>query len=234
MDAVRRGVRLATRLAASWPEVRAGVPGAAARRLLDAMDVRIDGPGERLRVPGPTGTLVVANHVSWLDVVALVALEPMAFLAKREVGRWPVLGSLSARLGTVFVDRSALRSLPADIGRVAALLRAGRSVVVFPEATTWCGPPGGRFRRAAFQAALGAGAPVRPVTFAYTQGGRPSTVAAFVGDDTLAASLGRVLRADDLRLRITAHPPLPPVGDRRALAAAAREAVCGADGLAHA
>ncbi|PRX45521.1 1-acyl-sn-glycerol-3-phosphate acyltransferase [Prauserella shujinwangii] len=218
---MRRGSALAVSLG------RGGPLRERARRVLDALDVRLDATAGPLSVPGGPGTLIVANHVSWLDIVALLAVEPAAFLAKREVGDWPVLGPVAAAQGTLFVDRWALRSLPATVATVAARLREGRSVVVFPEATTWCSAPGGPFRRAAFQAALDAGAPVRPVSLEYTQGGRPSTVAAFVGDDTLVRSVGRVLRAADLTVRVRPREPLPPAGDRRQLAALARDAVLG-------
>lgn len=203
-----------------------------ARRVLHALGVHLDTDTDRLSVPrGPEGkgTLIVANHTSWLDIVALLAVEPVAFLAKREVREWPWVGRRADAAGTVFVDRWALRALPESVGAVADMLRSGRSVAAFPEATTWCAPPGGPFRHAVFQAALDAGAPVRPVSLSYDQAGEPSNVAAFVGDDTLAHSLGRVARAADLTVRVRALPALPPEPDRRALAHAARHAVL--DGL---
>lgn len=157
--------------------------------------------------------------------MGLFALEPVGFLAKREVADWPWVSSVARRNGTVFVDRWSLRALPTTVTAVADRLRSGHSVVVFPEATTFCSAPGGRFRHAAFQAALDAGAPVRPVSLSYLQGGRASTVSAFVGEDTLARSMARVLRADDLTLRVVIHPVLEPVGDRRLLARQAERAV---------
>ncbi len=199
-----------------------------ALRVLNALDVRVDSDIDRLSVPGgpgAPGTLIVANHISWLDIVALLAIEPLSFVAKREVRDWPVIGSLAARLGTCFVDRHALRELPASVAELAETLCSGRSVMVFPEGTTWCSLPGGDFRRAPFQAALDAGAPVRPLTIEYFQGGRPSTVSAFVGDDTLAASLGRVLTASGLTLRLRAHEVLAAEGDRRTLAATAQRRI---------
>nr|WP_202488001.1 lysophospholipid acyltransferase family protein [Streptomyces sp. SID8354] len=191
----------------------------------------VAGPAERVagaaRAPG---TLIVLNHVSWLDIVALLAVEPATLLAKREVGRWPLVGGLARRAGTHFIDRTDPRRLPCIVRELSALLVAGRSVAVFPQATTWCTAEQGAFRRATFQAALDAGAPVRPVTVAYAQQGRPTTVAAFCGDDTFAASLRRVVAARGLTVRVTVHPALPTVGrdlDRRALAAAAERVVLG-------
>jgi 1-acyl-sn-glycerol-3-phosphate acyltransferase len=210
METVQRWVKLASTLAAAASSSARGEElGGHARRVLD---VGLDAPAHRLSVPGSTGTLLVANHISWLDIVGLLAVEPAAFLAKREVLDWPVFGRMAARMGTVFIDRGALRALPDGVARLAALLRSGRSVGVFPEGTTWCSPPGGQFRRAAFQAALDAGAPVRPLTISYREGGVPSTLAAFVGEDTLAASMRRVASARNLALRIEAHPVLLPAG----------------------
>src|SRR5262245_45795596 len=88
--------------------------------------VEIAPPG--LAVPGvATGTLVAANHVSWLDIPALMAVDTVRLLAKSEVGRWPLLGPLAARAGTVFIDRSRLRQLPVTVAEIAAALRAGQT-----------------------------------------------------------------------------------------------------------
>lgn len=204
---------------------------ARARGILGALGIRLEpGPG-----PGPEGepltvgrsgpgTLIVANHISWLDVVSLLAVEPVTVLAKREVGQWPVIGALARRAGSQFIDRDGLRQLPYVVAELAATLRSGRSVLVFPQATTWCSVPGGRFRRATFQAAADAGAPVRPVTIRYYQHGARSTTAAFLGDEMFGASLHRVARARGLTVRVTAHAPLRG-SDRRELAAEAQAAI---------
>ncbi|MFF4695965.1 lysophospholipid acyltransferase family protein [Streptomyces chattanoogensis] len=198
-----------------------------ARGLLDALGIRVEGAAALTAGGGP-GTLIVVNHISWLDIPALLAVEPVTLLAKREVGGWPVVGGLARRAGTYFIDRTNPRQLPHAIAELTGLLASGRSVAVFPQATTWCTTDQGTFRRATFQAALDAGAPVRPVTLGYTQGGRPSTVAAFCGEDTFAASLRRVLAARALAIRVTAHPAPAGEGlDRRGLAALAERAVLG-------
>ncbi|WP_314176586.1 lysophospholipid acyltransferase family protein [Streptomyces winkii] len=201
--------------------------------VLDALGIALDAAGAGpLRVPGTArGTLIVANHVSWLDVIAVLAVEPVPLLAKREVAEWAVVGPLTRRTGTRFIDREALRELPRVVGELAEYLGGGGSVMVFPQATTWCTAPGGPFRRATFQAALDAGAPVRPVAIDFTRNRRPSTVPAYVGGDTLTASLRRVTGADGLAVRVRSCPPLWPHGhDRRSLAAAAQAAVSGAVG----
>lgn len=179
--------------------------------------------------------LVVANHLSWIDVLALFAAGPVRMQAKREVRDWPVLGPLAARTGALFVDRSGLRALPGTVAETADALRSGAVVGVFPEGTTWCGAAAGTFRRAAFQAAVDAGTPVTPVAFVLRDGAGPATATgAFVGDQTLWDSLCRVLRAPALTCEMTVLPALDPAGsDRRALAAAAATAVGAVTGVAH-
>ncbi|MGA4847489.1 lysophospholipid acyltransferase family protein [Streptomyces sp. G5(2025)] len=200
-----------------------------ARAVLGALGVRLEvARAARLSAGGGgAGTLVVANHISWLDVVALLAVEPVSVLAKREVGRWPLVGTLARRAGTRFIDRDGSpRRLPHAVAELARDLRGGTSVLVFPQATTWCSAAGGDFRRAAFQAAVDAGATVRPVTVAYRQGGAPSAAAAFLGEEDFTASLRRVAAASGLAVRVTVHDPLTGT-DRRSLAEAARRAVAG-------
>ncbi|MEU4893861.1 lysophospholipid acyltransferase family protein [Streptomyces sp. NPDC044780] len=203
-----------------------------AAAVLDSLGIRLEvAGGTTLSAPGGTGTLVVANHISWLDIVALLAVEPVVMLAKREIAGWPLVGPLATRAGTLYIDRGSLRELPRTVREMAALLRAGRSVTAFPQGITWCAGTGGSFRRATFQAALDAGAPVRPVTLDYVQHGVPTTVAAFVGEDDFGTSLRRVIRADGLTVRVAVHRPLRPVhsaDDRRVLAARAQATVCGA------
>ncbi|WP_019855167.1 lysophospholipid acyltransferase family protein [Actinopolyspora mortivallis] len=174
----------------------------------------LTGLGVRLRVrgnpaPGGRGSLVVSNHVSWLDVVALQAVGPVRMLAKAQVRDWPLLGGLAARCGTLFVDRARLRLLPQVVEGVADALRSGATVGVFPEGTTRCGRAPGRYRPALFQAALEADAWIRPVTLRYRLGPEPTTVAAFVGEETLLRSLPRVLAVHGLVVELFLGAPFP-------------------------
>ncbi|MFJ2211693.1 lysophospholipid acyltransferase family protein [Streptomyces sp. NPDC101062] len=174
------------------------------------------------------GMLVVANHISWLDIPLLAAVFPGRMLAKSEIRRWPLLGALAARGGTLFVERERLRALPDAVRTLSGALGAGSRVIAFPEACTWCGREQGRFTSAVFQAAVDAGAAVRPVRITYrAPDGEPSGAPAFVGDDTLPASLWRVVAAGGLIAEITLLPPIPPGHhtDRRALARTAHRAI---------
>jgi 1-acyl-sn-glycerol-3-phosphate acyltransferase len=193
--------------------------------------------GVRLRVSGGLGEggeLIAVNHVSWIEVLAVGTLRPMRMVAKREMGDWPLIGGVARRSGALFVDRAGLGGLPATVAATADALRDGADVVVFPEGTTWCGMAAGPFRRAVFQAAIDAGAPVRPVAVVLRlPDGERATTAAFVGEQTLWDSLMRVLRLPALDCELTVLPALAPSADRRELARRAGDAVAAVTGVPH-
>ncbi|MFJ5775587.1 lysophospholipid acyltransferase family protein [Streptomyces sp. NPDC093094] len=187
--------------------------------------------GVRVRITGGAapagGLLLVANHISWLDVPLLAAVRPARMLAKREVRQWPVAGALAARGGALFIDRDRLRALPDTVARIAGALRSGAAVGVFPEGSTWCGRAQGRFRRAVFQAALDARVPVQPVRIRYfLADGAATALPAFVGEDALLTSVWRVVTARGLTAEADVRPVIPPHTrpDRGALARAAERA----------
>ncbi|MFB4262723.1 lysophospholipid acyltransferase family protein [Nonomuraea sp. GTA35] len=216
------GVRRAARLLAAVVVVLGGVPVALvaraftqarltrlwARLMLRALGIRLEAHGAG--IAAGTGTLVVANHISWLDPLVIAATVPSRPLAKREVAGWPLIGTLVAGAGALFIDRERLMALPSAVAAVAGALRAGDTVVAFPEGTTWCGRGMGGFRPAVFQAAIDAGAAVRPATLRYREGPAPSTRACFVGDDSLLASLLRVAATRDLVVEVRLLAPVRP------------------------
>lgn len=195
--------------------------------------------GIRLEVFGSfagQGALVVNNHISWLDIVAVNAVRPMRAQAKSEVRGWPVLGWLATVAGTVYIDRERLRTLPAATAELASVLRAGSMVNVTPEGTSWCGSASGRFRPAPFQAAIDGEVPVIPVALRFRMAdGRETTAPAFIGEETLLDSIGRVARLDGLVLEVHVLPAIEPTrtADRRELAALAEAAILSALGRVH-
>ncbi|GGL01349.1 lysophospholipid acyltransferase family protein [Mangrovihabitans endophyticus] len=200
------------------PVLRGAAVRLAARGVLASLGVRL-----QVRGPAPrAGSLLVANHVSWLDVVALLAIGRMRLVAKHDVRGWPVIGAMAAGAGAIFLDRSRPKTLPTTVAEVSAALRDGRSVAVFPEGTTFCGADRGRFRPAVFQAAVDARAPVVPVAIRYD-----STAVAFVGAETLWSSVLRVARTRSLAMTVITAPALHPADGavRGALARAAQSSV---------
>ncbi|MBB2908979.1 1-acyl-sn-glycerol-3-phosphate acyltransferase [Streptosporangium becharense] len=201
---------------------RGRIVPASGYRSVPAAGPDLDPPGRGSPQAAP---LFVANHVSWLDPLVMVAAQPCHLLAKRDVLGWPVIGVLATVAGVFFIDRERLSALPVAVSRMAAALAGGHAVAAFPEGTTWCGRKMGTFRPAVFQAALDAGAPVRPVALRYLgPSGTPATASAFVGDDTLWASVRRVVAIRRLTVEVTVLPEVRG-DDRRALAWAAESSV---------
>ena len=187
--------------------------------------------GLQLRVSGtprPGATLLLANHVSWLDVAAIHAAAPHArFVAKAELRRWPVVGWMSRAAGTLFIERERKRDALRVVHQLAQALRDGHSVVVFPEGTTGDGATLLPFHANLLQAAVATGTPVQPVVLRYSDAAhRFSPAVQYLGATTLVQSARRVLSAQDLCVHVEL---LAPQGarhaDRRALAALVREQI---------
>ncbi|PXX02422.1 lysophospholipid acyltransferase family protein [Mycolicibacterium moriokaense] len=196
------------------------------RLMLRSLGVRITVSGGPIR--NLQGVLVVSGHVSWVDIFAIGSVMPGRFVAKSELINWPGLGMLARLMKVIPIERDNLRLLPNVVGAIAGRLRAGQTVVAFPEGTTWCGLGYGAFRPAMFQAAVDAGRPVQPLRLTYHhRDGRPSTVAAYVGDDTLVASIRRLVTAHRTVIRVQVESLQLPGTSRRDLAARCEAAVRG-------
>ncbi|MGB6244789.1 lysophospholipid acyltransferase family protein [Gordonia sp. (in: high G+C Gram-positive bacteria)] len=190
------------------------------------VDDRRPADGRRLR-----GALMVANHISFLDIVALAGVSPARFVAKREVLQMGGFGPVARLFGVLPHVRGDLRRLRPMVDRVAGILDRGRAVAVFPEGTTWCGTASGRFHPAFFQAAIDAGVPVLPVRLSYTDRGHDTTMPGFLGQDTIGSTLMRIVRSRDLQITVTVFELQMPAGDRRRLAAQARALIAPADAV---
>ena len=193
------------------------------RGLLAILGVRLDA---RLSGVEPA-SLIVANHISWLDIYALNAARPMAFVAKDEVRAWPLVGWLAAHTDTVFLRRGSRTAIGAANAAIGELLGAGRDVALFPEGTTTDGTQLLDFHPALLQAAVDGGRPLQPVALAYFGAdGRRSAAPAYAGETTLWQSLKTVLACRTLTVRLRATPQLDAhLADRRQLARAARAAI---------
>lgn len=167
------------------------------------------------------GRMLVGNHVSWLDIFAVDALAASSFVAKAEIARWPLLGTLVARCDTLFIERGKRHAVHRMIERVAARLREGGRVAIFAEGTTSDGRRLLPFHANLMQAALEANAPVVPFGVRYLDaGGDHASAVEFTGDTTFVASLWRVTGATGVRCELHVLPEIPPdhAGTRHALA----------------
>ena len=198
------------------------------RLMLRCLGVRITASGGPIR--NLRGVLVVSGHVSWVDVFVIGAVLPGSFVARADLIEWPALGVLARLMRVIPIDRADLRRLPDVVRAVAHRLAAGQTVVAFPEGTTWCGLGYGRFRPAMFQGAIDAGRPVQPLRLTYRHGdGAPSTVPAFIGDDSLLESVRRLITARRTVCHVQVQSLQLPGEDRRDLATRCEAAVRGTE-----
>lgn len=179
-------------------------------------------------------SMVVANHVSWLDIFVINSIHPCRFVAKAEIRDWPLLGWLSAKAGTVFIARGKRRDLRHIFKGLVDKLVAGERIAFFPEGTT---APQGRllpFHANLFEAAIDAKVPVQPIALAYVDAAgafHPSVD--FIGDMSFARSLVLILSGPAVTARLVCLATIDSVGaHRRELALAAQLAVGAALGIA--
>ncbi len=185
--------------------------------------------GLTLKVSGtarPGATLMVANHISWLDIAAIHAAAPHArFVSKADVLRWPLLGWLIRNAGTLFIERERKRDAVRVVHAVAQALQSGETVAVFPEGTTGLGHELLPFHANLLQAAVSTGTPVQPVLLRFDGPQGPFDQAVtFIGETTLLQSIWRIASARGLSVRVELLPAVAtPHADRRALAEHLRE-----------
>jgi lyso-ornithine lipid O-acyltransferase len=165
--------------------------------------------------------LVLANHVSWLDISVIGSIAPLSFVAKSEVAGWPVISWFAKLQRTVFIDR-ARRSHTAHVNQaVGRRLAAGDVIVLFPEGTSSDGNRVLPFRASLVGAARTALAdPTRgrvhlqPLAITYTRrnglplGRRDRPEVAWYGDMDLAPHLAGFLRGGGLDARVTFGEPI--------------------------
>lgn len=180
----------------------------------------------KLRVKGSIrggAVLYCANHVSWLDIPCLRAVVDAAFIAKAEVRRWPLLGGMAARAGTMFLARGDGTATHLVAERMTWLLAAHKPVIVFPEGTSTDGTTVLRFHARLYQAATRINGHAQAVAIRYPRGPGTNPVIPFVGDDDLARHLWRLLTEESIEAELRFCEPLAAHGrERRALAEAAR------------
>lgn len=171
------------------------------------------------------GVLVVSNHVSWLDVAVLHAAGGrQRFVAKSQIGRWPMVSRLAHAAGTLFIVREQKRDALRVLERIREALGAGDAVTLFPEGTTGPGPQMNPWHPNLLQAAITApqGAQVQPAVLRYSDAVHPfSPAAAYIDNMYLVHSALRVLRVRELSVSVTWLPAREAAGwERRALARA--------------
>jgi 1-acyl-sn-glycerol-3-phosphate acyltransferase len=197
------------------------------RRMLQILGIPLQVEG-RPPVHGPV--LLVANHISWLDILVMHAARHCRFVSKADVKHWPLIGTLATGGGTLYIEREKRRDAMRVVHHMAQSLHAGEIVAVFPEGTTGDGVTLLPFHGNLIQAAISADVPVQPVglRFVDRRTGEDSDGPLYLGDDTLLSSLWRTLAGKPFVAKVRFGEVQRAEGrDRRAWAHDLRAAVEG-------
>ena len=182
---------------------------------------------EAERTDLPQGCLIVANHISWLDIFVINAVRPAAFISKAEVRQWPFIGWLAARNNTVFLRRGSRGHARLVNTEIDALLNADHDVAIFPEGTTTDGTHLLGFHAALLQPAIETERPILPLTLSYHDAsGALSLAPSFAGETTLRQCFSAILASRSLIARLSPSPAIETSGKpRRELSSAAHAAI---------
>jgi 1-acyl-sn-glycerol-3-phosphate acyltransferase len=193
--------------------------------LLKILKVKVIIHGNPSTLLGVKPYLLVANHISWLDIHIINSIRPVIFVAKADVSKWPIFGYLASMLGTIFLKREKL----SDIKRVIQLMKdklANQEVVaIFPEGTSSDGKSVLPFKSNLFESAHQANVDVLPITIQYKENGQYSNRAAFIDDMELIDSIKNILKANHLVVHIHLSDSLPGHLTRQELASQANHLV---------
>jgi 1-acyl-sn-glycerol-3-phosphate acyltransferase len=198
-------------------------------RLLAVLNVRRSMRGSPPAIANRAAVLV-ANHVSWLDIQLIHSVWQVRFVAKSEVRHWPLIGWLSARTGTLFIERGKNRQAARINQSIHAAFQQGDAVGVFPEGSTTDGRELIRFNASLLQPAVDEGAMVYPVALRYLdEAGRTNVNVSYVGDTTLIESMRMIFAEKTIRAELIFLPAIDAMGKtRRELAAQTQSAIAAA------
>ena len=183
----------------------------------------------RVGTPLPGAALFVANHVSWIDITLLHSQRPLGFVAKAEIARWPLIGWLAGRGGTIYHHRGDNDSLHGVMHQMVQRMEHGKAVGVFAEGRTHDGRAIGVFHARIFQPAVVAGVPAQPVALKYGAGGNAQTTVAFRPRENFIQNLLRLLGEPARQVEVHFLEPARDLdGGRRKLAEICRERIIAA------
>ena len=187
--------------------------------LLSIFGIRLDIRNANILPDQPY--LLASNHISWMDIHAINAFEPICFVAKSEVASWPIFGWMAKQLGTVFIRRDSPRHALQVSSEIASVLKK-QSVCIFPEGTSTIGLDVLPFKSNLFESAIHANVQVYSLAIRYRSAitGSLSETAAFTGDMGLLESMSRILKDRMLVAELIFLPPSTDPGileDRKLL-----------------
>ena len=189
------------------------------KHLLEILNIQVivTGPVPHKR------SLLVANHVSWLDIPVIASETHAAFLSKHSIRKWPVIGWLAASAGTVFIKRGQGEAQQVATA-ISQRLDGDRQLAIFPEGTTTDGTSVKRFFPRLFASAIETETHVIPVTLSYSVDGKQDTLAPYTHNQNFITNIFGLMGRESSQVRLDFGEPVSPLGkDRKTLAEQARQ-----------
>ena len=166
--------------------------------------------------------LIVANHISWIDIIIIQSIKPSIFVAKSDVASWPLFGWVAQMTGTIFIKRDKVSDIKKALKKMKRCL-IKRSVCIFPEGTSTNGRYLLTFKSNLFQSSIDTNKSILPLCLSYKQKGTYSDKVAFVGDMSLVDSIVKIKKENDITVVVDVLQPIRPRGNRKELAVYTQE-----------
>jgi len=192
------------------------------KRLLSIFEIKVEVQGLNNLLFNQKQYLIVANHISWMDIIVIQSIKPSIFVAKSDVASWPLFGWVAQMTGTIFIKREKVSDIKKALKKMKRRL-IKRSVCIFPEGTSTNGRYLLPFKSNLFQSSIDTNKSILPLFLRYKQKGMYSDKVAFIGDMSLVDSIMKIKKEIDISVEVEVLQPIRPRGNRKELAVYVQE-----------
>ena len=192
------------------------------KRLLSIFEIKVELQGLDSFLLNQKQYLMVANHISWMDIIVIQSIKPSIFVAKSDVASWPLFGWVAQMTGTIFIKREKVSDIKKALKKMKRRL-IKRSVCIFPEGTSTSGRYLLPFKSNLFQSSIDTNKSILPLCLRYKQKGMYSDKVAFIDDMSLVDSIIKIKNENDMSVEVDVLQPIRPRGNRKELAVYVQE-----------
>jgi len=192
------------------------------KRLLSIFEIKVEVQGLNNLLFNQKQYLIVANHISWMDIIVIQSIKPSIFVAKSDVASWPLFGWVAQMTGTIFIKREKVSDIKKALKKMKRRL-IKRSVCIFPEGTSTNGRYLLPFKSNLFQSSIDTNKSILPLFLRYKQKGMYSDKVAFIDDMSLVDSIMKIKKEIDISVEVEVLQPIRPRGNRKELAVYVQE-----------
>jgi len=194
------------------------------KRLLSIFEISVEVIGLEINLVNQKKYLMVANHISWMDIIVIQSIKPCIFVAKSDVASWPLFGWVAQMTGTIFIKRDKISDIKKALKKMKRRL-IKRSVCIFPEGTSTNGRYLLPFKSNLFQSSIDTQKSILPLCLRYEQKNIYTDKTAFVDDMSLLDSIIKIKQEKDIRVVVEILQPIRPRYNRKELASYTQEIV---------